>query len=72
MVSFEPLNDPPGVLARTTGLYERRYLRDLLTHLELSYTEDRSLFRSVFLISLPQGRDTGRIPEWLAFRKDTP
>jgi hypothetical protein len=68
MIEMENLENPPGLLITWRGFHYRRPILDCLKALELEYTEHRGFLRGEIVVTLPQGKDTGRIREYLAER----
>ena len=72
-ISVDNRTTPPRMLIDVQGLVMRQVVREKLTELELPYTERKAkFFTSTFEVPLPEGRDTGKIREYLANRPNDP
>jgi hypothetical protein len=65
--------NPIRLLIKAQGLVMRQLVREKLTELGLPYTERKGhFFTSEFEVPLPEGKDTGKIREYLAVRPSDP
>lgn len=67
-VRMKPIRNPDGLLIVANGFMDRSIVRERLATMALEYVEHRSLWSSQFVVTLPEGGNTGNIQAWLRAR----